>query len=173
MYGGAGDDKIIAADGQIADHYMEGNDGNDIIYGAVDGANEDIYGDYSAASITSEENGIPILGGNDKIYGSDNLTGDQTIAGGTYNDWIWSGTNVMGAVKIYGDNDSATPLTEDSSALNINDGDDIIYIGNDNTVVYGWGQGGNDKIIGGFGAIQAEKLYGGSGDDKIWLVNAE
>ena len=164
---------MIAADGQIADHYMEGNDGNDIMYGAVDGANEDIYGDYPAASITSEENGIPILGGNDKIYGSDNLTGDQTIAGGTYNDWIWSGTNVMGAVKIYGDNDSATPLTEDSSALNINDGDDIIYIGNDNTFVYGWGQGGNDKMIGGFGAAQAEKLYGGSGDDKIWLVNPE
>ena len=40
---------MIAADGQIADHYMEGNDGNDIMYGAVDGANEDIYGDYSAA----------------------------------------------------------------------------------------------------------------------------
>ena len=76
MYGGAGDDKIIAADGQTADHYMEGNDGNDIIYGAVDGANETIFGDYSAASITSEENGIPIHGGNDKIYGSDNLTAD-------------------------------------------------------------------------------------------------
>ena len=55
---------------------MEGNDGNDIIYGAVDGANETIFGDYSAASITSEENGIPIHGGNDKIYGSDNLTAD-------------------------------------------------------------------------------------------------
>ena len=40
LFGGAGDDKIIAADGQIANHYMEGNDGNDIIYGAADGANE-------------------------------------------------------------------------------------------------------------------------------------
>ena len=75
MYGGAGDDKIIAADGQIADHYMEGNDGNDIIYGAADGANETIFGDYPAATITTEENGIPVLGGDDKIYGSDNLTG--------------------------------------------------------------------------------------------------
>ena len=173
LYGGAGDDKIIAADGQTADHYMEGNDGNDIIYGAVDGANETIFGDFPAATITSDENGIPILGGNDKIYGSDNLTAAQTIAGGTYDDWIWSGTNIMGAVKIYGDNDSTTPLTEDSSALNINDGEDIIYIGNDNTLVYGWGQGGNDKMIGGFGAAQIEKLYGGSGDDKIWLVNPE
>ena len=173
MYGGAGDDKIIAADGQTADHYMEGNDGNDIIYGAIDGANESVFGDFPAATVTSEESGIPTLGGNDKIYGSDNLTGTQTIAGGTYNDWIYSGTNVVGAIKIYGDNDSTTPLTEDSSALNINDGDDIIYIGNGNTAVYGFGQGGNDKLIGGFGAAQIDKLYGGSGDDKIWLVSPE
>ena len=83
---------------------MEGNDGNDIIYGAADGANETIFGDYSAATITSDENGIPVLGGNDKIYGSDNLTGDQTIAGGTYNDWIYSGRDTMGVIKIYGDN---------------------------------------------------------------------
>ena len=152
---------------------MEGNDGNDIIYGAVDGANETIFGDFPGTTISIDESGIPVLGGNDKIYGSDNLTGTQTIAGGTYNDWIYSGTDVMGAIKIYGDNDSPTPLTEDSTDLNINDGDDIIYIDNDNTLVYGWGQGGNDKLIGGFGSAQIEKLYGGSGDDKIWLVNPE
>ena len=79
----------------------------------------------------------------------------------------------MGAIKIYGDNDSTTPLTEDSTALNINDGDDIIYIGNDNMSVFGYGQGGNDKLIGGFGPNQVDALFGGSGDDKIWLVNPE
>ena len=51
MYGGAGDDKIIAADGQVADHYMLGNDGNDIIYGAADGASEKIYGDSPVGTV--------------------------------------------------------------------------------------------------------------------------
>ena len=64
-------------------------------------------------------------------------------------------------------------MDEDSTALNINDGDDIIHIGNGNTNVYGWGQGGNDKLIGGYGPAQLEKLYGGSGDDKIWMVSPE
>ena len=105
---------------------MEGNDGNDIIYGAEDGVSESIYGDFLRAVITLEEDGIPILGGDDRIYGSDNLAGAQFITGGTYNDFIMSGTNVMGPIAIYGDNDSGTPLTEDSSGLNINDGDDII-----------------------------------------------
>ena len=40
-----------------------------------------------------------------------------------------------------------------------------------------YGQGGNDKIIGGWadnmGPPQLEFLYGGSGDDKIWLVSPE
>ena len=36
-------------------------------------------------------------------------------------------------------------------------------------VVYG--QGGNDKISGGYGVMQVDKLWGGSGDDKIWLIN--
>ena len=28
-------------------------------------------------------------------------------------------------------------------------------------------------MIGGFGTNQIDKLYGGSGDDKIWLINPE
>ena len=44
-----------------------------------------------------------------------------------------------------------TPLTEDATALNIADGDDIIEIGDNNMAVKAYGQGGNDKIIGGFG----------------------
>ena len=65
------------------------------------------------------------------------------------------------------------PLMEDASGLNIADGDDIIEIGDNNMGVKVYGQGGNDKIIGGFGPAQLEQLYGGSGDDKIWLVNPE
>lgn len=77
---------------------------------------------------------------------------------------------------MFGDNFSATPLTEDDTALNQADGDDIITLGNNlrgTTKVYG--QGGNDKIVGGWtddtGAPQIEFFYGGSGDDKIWMVS--
>ena len=117
--------------------------------------------------------GTPILGGNDKIYGGDDIAGTQTIAGGTYDDTIFSGFNVVGDITIFGDNDALVPLVENATGLSINDGDDLIDIGNNNVNVKVYGQGGNDKIIGGYGAMQLEKLYGGSGDDKIWLVNPE
>ena len=77
---------------------------------------------------------------------------------------------------MFGDNFSATPLVEDDTALNQADGDDIITLGNNirgTTKVYG--QGGNDKIVGGWedGTMppQVEFFYGGSGDDKIWMVS--
>ena len=54
------------------------------------------------------------------------MVATQTIAGGTFDDQIWSGSNVSGDIKIYGDNDSTTPLAEDATAFNINDGDDLI-----------------------------------------------
>ena len=41
---------------------------------------------------------------------------------------------------------------EDPTGLNIADGDDIIEIGDNNENVFVWGQGGNDIIIGGYGA---------------------
>lgn len=57
-----------------------------------------------------------------------------------------------------------------------NDGDDIIDVGDNNTVsdyVGVYSQGGNDKVIGGIGHAGAglEYLYGGDGDDKIWAHN--
>ena len=84
----------------------------------------------------------------------------------------------MGSVVVTGDNYDAPVmiLTEDDSGLNQADGDDIITLGNNvrgNSKVYG--QGGNDKIVGGWadggGPPQLEFFYGGSGDDKIWLVS--
>ena len=78
---------------------------------------------------------------------------------------------------MWGDHQAlGTALTEDDTMLNIADGDDIITIGNDNTgTIKVYGQGGNDKIVGGrqveAGPPQVEFLYGGSGDDKIWLVS--
>ena len=70
IYGGAGDDKMISGSGLTADNYIEGNDGDDIIYGADDGVNDFLYGDFPNDGTIS----TPTLGGDDKIYGSDNLT---------------------------------------------------------------------------------------------------
>ena len=67
---------------------------------------------------------------------------------------------------------------EDATGLNQADGDDIIVLGNN---IRGpqkiYGQGGNDKIIGGYvdmdGAPSMKFFYGGSGDDRIWAVSPE
>ena len=56
------------------------------------------------------------LGGNDKIWGGDNLMEGQLISGGWYDDKIWTGNNVgegsqggpLGStfdLLVYGDND--------------------------------------------------------------------
>ena len=90
------------------------------------------------------------------------------------------GSNGAGALLLNGDNIvSGGPATvEDATGLNIADGDDIIDMGNNhNGSIKMYGQGGNDKLIGGYadmpGVTQLEKIYGGSGDDKIWMVNPE
>ena len=148
---------------------MYGNDQDDIIYGG-DGVvtSQELFGDFKLAGA-----GSPALGGNDRIFGGSDMAGDQTIAGGSFDDHIFSGNNVGGDIKIYGDNDGQLRDMEDALGFNINDGDDIIEVGNHNNLVTVYGQGGNDKIIGGWGASQDDRLYGGSGDDKIWLVNPE
>ena len=51
-------------------------------------------------------------------------------------------------------------------------GDDIIQVEDGNMDVFVYGQGGNDKLIGGI-TIGDEKLYGEDGDDKIWMINPE
>ena len=93
--------------------------------------------------------------------------------GGTYDDKIWSGENVAGSIKIHGDNQTSEPLVEDPTGLNRNDGDDYIDIGDNNMDVTAFGQGGNDRLVGGYGANQVEKLFGGSGDDTIWMINED
>ena len=101
----------------------------------------------------------------------------QYIVGGPYDDKIWTGNNTgdsggnNGAggfdVLVYGDNedignypavggsfpgaDIGMPLVEDPKTFNKDDGGDIIDVGDDNFLVGVYGQGGNDKIIGGVG----------------------
>ena len=110
---------------------------------------QEIFGDEN------EDTGTPMVfwGGDDKIYGGDVGAGSQTLVGGVHDDQIWSGDQIVGDIKVYGDNKTATPLDEDAAAFNLNDGDDLIDIGNDNGNVFAFGQGGNDKIIGGFGSM--------------------
>ncbi len=43
------------------------------------------------------------------------------------------------------------PLVEFPETFNKFDGNDLIDVGNNNLGVFVYGQGGNDKIIGGFG----------------------
>ena len=50
-------------------------------------------------------------------------------------------------------------------------GDDFIDLGDFNYSNYGFGGGGNDKIIGGGQWEFNQKLYGGDGDDKIFAIN--
>ena len=50
--------------------------------------------------------GVFSSGGEDKIYGSDNLVDDQNIYGGKGNDWIWTGNNIGGDIVVSGDLES-------------------------------------------------------------------
>ena len=104
MFGGPGDDKILMAVGTATtDQQISGGRGDDIIYGVDYGYGENLYGD-----LRFELDGYGVLteGGEDKIYGSDNLLNDQFIHGGKGNDFIMSGNNTGGDIKIYGDLDS-------------------------------------------------------------------
>jgi hypothetical protein len=122
------------------------------------------------------------LGGNDQIWGGDDVVMGQVLVGGPYDDQIWSGSNTgtgglttTGGLPtdllVYGDkNDLLTTATagdytpdegvageaawvEYPDTFNKFDGDDIIDIGNNNKKVTVYGQGGNDKIVGGWGAM--------------------
>ena len=181
-YGGTGDDKIVFSTNPVVK--VVGNDGSDIVYGR-DGLGmavgppsvQKIYGDETAIAITADAD-LAGVGGDDKIYGGSDMQANIQYVGGPGSDLISVGGNIMGTVVVTGDNYDAPVmiLTEDDTGLNQADGDDIITLGNNirgTTKVYG--QGGNDKIVGGRitspGAPQLEFFYGGSGDDKIWLVS--
>ena len=119
------------------------------------------------------------------------------MAGGPYDDKIFTGNGVTGLINIPGvldlgativvygdksdlmygdvaptpDSNDMLPLVEYPETFNKYDGNDIIDVGDENGIVKVYGQGGNDKIIGGVGASQVDQLWGGSGDDKIWMIN--
>ena len=124
------------------------------------------------------KDGRPEKGGNDKIYGGDGVTLARLISGGPYDDKIWTGSN-NGLIVVYGDKSdvpevvqqvvnleldeiapetnlfpdggNSLPFFEFPDTFNKYDGDDVIDVGNDNMAVKVFGQGANDKIIGGWG----------------------
>jgi Ca2+-binding RTX toxin-like protein len=102
------------------------------------------------------------------------------VVGGYGDDKIFSGSDRDGDIYIWGDNrtyyiEDASPGDEYVWTYGFeNDGNDIIDIeDNPGSNVYGYAQGGDDKLIGSVQGADAatEKLYGGDGDDKIWLLN--
>jgi hypothetical protein len=116
--------------------------------------------------------------GDDVIYGGSGNIGRQFLVGGYGDDKIITGSNNQGIyVTVYGDHynpNSDNPLSDDWNFKRgqPNDGDDVIDLGNNPLLTNyqdAYGQGGNDKILGGIGTRQY--LYGGDGDDKIWVHN--
>ena len=75
----------------------------------------------------------------------------QELVGGPYDDTIISGSDSMGAIRVFGDKDNVDALNELPDTFNKYDGNDIIDIGDNNAIVKVYGQGGNDKILGGYG----------------------
>ena len=123
-----------------------GGDGNDKIYGGnnllvvtLHGDPELGYGDYNDED-----------GGDDQIWAGDGGS-VLNIIGGQYNDKIYAGSDTNTVTSIFGDKQTGGPLVEDPDGFNKFDGDDVIEVGDNNATVQVFGQGGNDKIIGGVG----------------------
>ena len=97
------------------------------------------------------------------IYGGNYVMGDVYIAGGGGNDIIIGGSQLEGdMVTIYGDHIQGDEDSYRSYSSEV-DGDDLIRIGDSPMLgvasggtpgdgkAFVYGQGGNDKVIGGIG----------------------
>ena len=107
--------------------------------------------------------------GDDKVVGGDNWgTSDATRA--ALNLDFATGMQVLSGGDSIGA--FATGIPEDTAAsAAIDDGNDFLDHGDGNYANYAFGNGGNDKIIGG-GLFENEQfLSGGDGDDKIFAIN--
>ncbi|MFH2210689.1 MAG: VCBS domain-containing protein [Pseudomonadota bacterium] len=166
LYGGAGDDWIMAGEG---DDYAEGGDGNDAIFGE---AGDDILnGGKGNDSLVGDNpdrgNGDGLPGarhGDDALAGGE---GDDSLSGNGGNDMLSGGA---GNDVMQGD-DSATPGQYH--------GDDTLDGGDGNDTM--WGQGGDDVLVGGAGDDYLEGDYstldasyqgddfldGGDGNDRL------
>jgi len=175
LYGGDGEDKIYGGDanpnalyiGGDGDDWIESGDnatGDEYIYGDSPDLKDDSTFDYIVAYGDADPRYVTNDRGDDVIYGGDNVAGDSYIHGGYGNDKIIGGHGLQSDyVKIYGDSGKSVfddleeglgnGLTNTQVRFegSPNDGDDLIDFGDSPEVdyLYGYGQGGNDKIIGG------------------------
>jgi len=182
-YGGDGSDKVYGGDATDF-NLLVGNAGDDWIEGGDFTGDQYIYGD-NVSDVTDFDYGGDYAGefdflrdvGDDFIYGGDSGTGVQELTGGYGDDKLIGGSNIAGITMIYGDHREGNieiPDDEwDKFTGAMNDGDDLIDFGDSPdaaVVAKGFGQGGNDKVIGGL-RTGVQFLYGGDGDDKIWAIN--
>ena len=117
-YGGTGDDKIVFFNNDNV--FVVGNDGDDILYGG-DGEGADgamttihaIYGDESLSDILANPS-LALVGGDDKIYGGNNLNGGMDsffYSGGPGSDFISiGGGSTAGDILVTGDNLASTDM---------------------------------------------------------------
>ena len=180
--GGRGDDFIVGGDNWTEAATMASSpaDVTFTIYG--DGFNYDSgpgadYQNDNDEPATYGGNDLIMDNGDDVIYGGSGNYGNTLLVGGYGDDRIISGSDNQGEyLSVYGDlfmpNSNTSVEDYDEFGGQPNDGNDLIDLG-ENPELTGqqkaFGQGGNDKILGGVGTTQ--DLYGGDGDDKIWAVN--
>jgi Ca2+-binding RTX toxin-like protein len=114
--------------------------------------------------------------GNDRIWGGDDHNVDDTINGGSGNDFLKGNDDLNGGagsdhlVQSDSENGGAgDDLLEGESfpcclgsGLEGGSGDDVLVAGHDEQALFG--EGGNDKVTGG---AHADLLYGGKGNDDL------
>lgn len=152
LYGGDGADRILGglSDPVLEGQWLHGGDGDDVIFGAVNGIDE-IWG--NAGDDRLVVNGNPfglssiVLGGDgdDTLFGGD---GNQSLRGGDGND------------RLYGQGG-------DQDRLYGGDGDDVLNAGTGEEN-YLRGGAGNDRLVGSDEANDGDYLFGEDGDDVIF-----
>ncbi len=175
IYGGTGNDSILALGGE---DFIQAGAGNDIVFGGSDGdtilgdaGNDILVGDESSDIVGSDfidggigDDDLRGGGGDDVLFGgdgADSIRGDEAIAEGVQeavgNDYVngEGGADILrggaGNDQIYGGAGDDLIFGDNGTPL---DGADVID-----------GESGNDSIDGGGGK---DVIHGGSGDDTIF-----
>ena len=158
MWGEEGNDKLVAGDDTGNTIHMSGGDGDDKIYGGnYAGKDVVLYGDWHAHSntqfddaledsydledfeFTDKEDWINYYG-DDVIMLADRWEGTQLAVGGYGDDTILGSNDSEGTrLVVYGDNKQFSDEFQDEDyeiiAGGPRDGDDIIDIGDNNSVI--------------------------------------
>jgi Ca2+-binding RTX toxin-like protein len=174
MNGGAGDDSLI---GGSANDTLVGGDGNDHIEGQL--GNDSMEGDNGNDSLFGGP-GNDYMDGGTLAFQYAGGDGDDLLDGGDGNDWAEYQTRTDNlTIRLDGTNRSGAAGEHDTINANVENamsgsGNDTL-IGNSvaNYLDGGYGTdaifglGGNDQVVGDFGAT--DSVYGGAGSDFIYV----